>query len=116
MFYFFLPASVVPLDMDEVRDSVVLGRFNPVSLLAASVAEGGPEGLGVRNRKDQNNETNDQFKTGSWRKEVNGFLFLLSSPPSTTWDANLYNDCCYKLTDLKWGTHSTQCLGEVLLW
>lgn len=41
----FLPASVVPLDMDELRDSVVSGRFNAVSSLVRGEAAGGPEGL-----------------------------------------------------------------------
>lgn len=41
----FLPASVVPLDMDEFRDSVVSGRFNAVSSLVRGEAAGGPEGL-----------------------------------------------------------------------
>lgn len=43
-----LPASVVPLDMDELRDSVVSGRFNAVSSLARGEAAGGPEGLQER--------------------------------------------------------------------
>ncbi len=47
-FFFFLPASVVPLDMDELRDSVVSGRFNAVSSLVRGEAAGGPEGLRVR--------------------------------------------------------------------
>lgn len=44
----FLPASVVPLDMDELRDSVVSGRFNAVSSLARGEAAVGPEGLRAR--------------------------------------------------------------------
>lgn len=48
MLLFCLPASVVPLDMDELRDSVVLGRFNPVSSLVRGEAAGGPEGLECR--------------------------------------------------------------------
>lgn len=43
-----LPASVVPLDMDELRDSVVSGRFNAVSSLVRGEAAGGPEGLQER--------------------------------------------------------------------
>lgn len=44
----FLPASVVPLDMDELRDSVVSGRFNAVSSLVRGGATAGPEGLRAR--------------------------------------------------------------------
>lgn len=44
----FLPASVVPLDMDELRDSVVSGRFNAVSSLVRGEAAGDPEGLGEK--------------------------------------------------------------------
>lgn len=46
--FFFLPASVVPLDMDELRDSVVFGRFNAASSLVRGEAAGGPEGLKAR--------------------------------------------------------------------
>lgn len=46
----FLPASVVPLDMDELRDSVVSGRFIAVSSLVRGEAAGGPDGLGARGR------------------------------------------------------------------
>lgn len=38
--------SVVPLDIEELRDSVVLGRFRAVSSLVGEAA-GGPEGLGA---------------------------------------------------------------------
>lgn len=41
----FPPAFVVPLDMDELRDSVVSGRFSAVSSLVRGEAAGGPEGL-----------------------------------------------------------------------
>lgn len=43
-----LPASVVPLDMDELRDSVVSGRFIAVPSLVRDEAAGGPEGLRAR--------------------------------------------------------------------
>lgn len=46
--FFPLPASVVPLDMDELRDSVVSGRFNAVSSLVRGEAAEGPEGLKER--------------------------------------------------------------------
>ena len=46
----FLPASVVPLDMDELRDSVVSGRFNAVSSEMGEAADG-PAGLRARGRK-----------------------------------------------------------------
>lgn len=36
---------MVPLDIDELRDSVVAGRFNAVSSLLRGEAAGGPEGL-----------------------------------------------------------------------
>lgn len=39
--------SVVPLDIEELRDSVVLGRFRAVSSLVRGEAAGGPEGLGA---------------------------------------------------------------------
>lgn len=45
MRFLFLPASVVPLDMDELRDSVVSGRFKAVCSLVRGEAAGGPEGL-----------------------------------------------------------------------
>ena len=44
----FLPASVVPLEMDELRDSVVSGRFSAVSSLVRGGATAGPEGLRAR--------------------------------------------------------------------
>lgn len=37
---------MVPLDIEELRDSVVLGRFRAVSSLVGEAA-GGPEGLGA---------------------------------------------------------------------
>lgn len=46
----FLPVSVVPLDMDELSDSVVSGRFSVVSWLVRGEAAGGPDGLGARAR------------------------------------------------------------------
>lgn len=45
------PASVVPLDMDELNDSVVLGLFNTVSSLVRGVAAAGPEGLKTTREK-----------------------------------------------------------------
>lgn len=44
----FLPASVVPLDMDELSDSVVSGRFNAGSSVVWHAAAGAPDGLKVR--------------------------------------------------------------------
>lgn len=41
----FLPASVVPLDMDELSDSVVSGRFNAGSSVVWDAAAGVPDGL-----------------------------------------------------------------------
>lgn len=41
----------MPLDMDELRDSVVSGRFSAVSSLARGEAAGGPEGLQERGRR-----------------------------------------------------------------
>ena len=48
---------MVPLDIDELRDSVVLGRFNAVSSLAMGEAAGGPEGLNAREGHRGVNET-----------------------------------------------------------
>lgn len=47
----FLPASVVPLDIDELRDSVVSGRFNAVSSLVRGEAAGA-EGLRAKEREE----------------------------------------------------------------
>lgn len=44
----FWPASVVPLDMDELSDSVVSGRFNAGSSVVWDAAAGVPDGLKVR--------------------------------------------------------------------
>lgn len=41
----FVPASVVPLDMDELSDSVVSGRFNAGSSAVCGAAAGVPDGL-----------------------------------------------------------------------
>lgn len=53
LYFLLLPASVVPLDMDELRDSVVSGRFKAVSALLRDEAAEGPEGL-KRRRRDWN--------------------------------------------------------------
>lgn len=66
-----LPASVVPLDMDEVRDSVVLGRFNAVSSLVMGFAEDGPEGLGggtkkIKIRRQKTSLKQEVEERGEW--------------------------------------------------
>lgn len=51
LFKSFLPASVVPLDIDELSDSVVSGRFSAGSSVVWDAAAGGPDGLTVERRR-----------------------------------------------------------------
>lgn len=67
----FLPASVVPLDMDELRDSVVSGRFKAVSWLLRDEAAEAPVGL---KKNMSENAPGSREKAGSQRVE---FKFLV---------------------------------------
>lgn len=88
--------------MDELMDSVVLGRFSAVCSLAVGEAVRGPEGLGSR-RGDRK----VKVESGSWRRldrsaqailkqaaYAAGFLCPLSHFP--TEDEKLFNECCFQ--------------------
>lgn len=102
----FLPASVVPLDIDEFRDSVVLGRFNVDSWLAPDEAPGGLEGLKERTISPWRSSFLCGLNRIALQRSAAETYYCRTSPAGSAGGRRWG----------RWRTHSLQCLGEVVLW